>query len=34
MEAIAETTLTNLKNYMEKGQLTNEVNQFLEGIKA
>lgn len=33
MEAIAETTLTNLKSFMEDGDLTNDVNLFLDSIK-
>lgn len=34
MKAIAETTLNNLKNYLGKGELTNEVNLFLDTINS
>ncbi|HHV37928.1 MAG TPA: 2-hydroxyacid dehydrogenase [Tepidimicrobium sp.] len=34
MDAIAEVTLNNLKNFVENGDLTNEVNLFLESIQG
>lgn len=33
MRAIAKVTLTNFKNFIENGDLTNEVNLFLSSIK-
>lgn len=32
-DAIAEITLNNFINFMKDGDLTNEVNRFLESIK-
>lgn len=34
MDAIAMVTLTNLKNFIEDGDLTNEVNLFLDSLLA
>lgn len=34
LEAIAKTTLNNFKNFIEKGDLTNEVNLFLDHVIA